>query len=164
MAQLPQIGLQADQHQRCGESVASTLTSYHRSLTDKLAPTFSRLQDAQRVRLANFPVDFVTAWYRLLPLSTNCIRVLSFDSFAKLVLSASVMRMLTAFDEVTDALGGAKELARITGTGPSSHATWRKYRRFPTRYYLVMRCALEDRGYYAPISLWGFYTELGKAA
>jgi hypothetical protein len=64
-----------------------------------------------------------------------------------------------------DAIGGPKELARITGTAASSHASWRKYNgHFPTRYYLVMRCALEDRGYYAPISLWGFYTELGKAA
>ncbi len=68
------------------------------------------------------------------------------------------LKPLWTFNEVTDALDGPVAVGRITGQSGAAVCNWRRYRgRFPSKYYFVMRAALADRGYFAPISLWGFY-------
>jgi hypothetical protein len=68
------------------------------------------------------------------------------------------LRPLWTFDAVLDAIGGPKALSRLTGQSTAAIHNWRRLRsRYPAKYYFAMKCALADRGFYAPISLWGFY-------
>ena len=75
-----------------------------------------------------------------------------------------MMQPVWTFEDVIDVLGGPSAVARLTYQHSQSIPIWRKQGSFPTRYYFVMKCALADRGYYAPLSLWAFYGELGKIA
>jgi hypothetical protein len=71
------------------------------------------------------------------------------------------MQPLWDFDSVVEALGGPAEVGRLTGNVASAVCNWRRQRnRFPTKYYFVMKSALADRGHYAPIHLWGFYSSV----
>ena len=65
-------------------------------------------------------------------------------------------------DDVIDVLGGPSAVARLTNQYSQSIAIWRNRAAFPPRYYFLMKCKLEDRGYYAPLSLWAFHGEHGK--
>ena len=68
------------------------------------------------------------------------------------------LQPLWSFNDVVDALGGPVAVGRITGQTCAAVCNWRRYRGlFPSKYYFVMKAALADRGFYAPISLWGFY-------
>jgi hypothetical protein len=69
------------------------------------------------------------------------------------------LQPLWTFKEVVDVLGGYVAVGRICGqSGGTAVHNWRRYRGlFPSKYYFVMRAALADEGYFAPISLWGFY-------
>jgi len=62
---------------------------------------------------------------------------------------------LATVNTVLRALGGARNVARLTGAGHTSICNWRADERFPARYFLVMNTALEARGYTARHSLWG---------
>jgi hypothetical protein len=65
--------------------------------------------------------------------------------------------MLPTFDAVMRELGGVAKVARLTNRSMASVCNWRaKRERFPTTLYFVMIAALQDRGCYAPRSLWGF--------
>lgn len=66
---------------------------------------------------------------------------------------------LWTFNDVVDVLGGPVAVGRLCGGQTCSCVcNWRSYNRmFPSKYYFVMRAALADEGYFAPISLWGFY-------
>jgi hypothetical protein len=67
--------------------------------------------------------------------------------------------MLWTFDEVLAVLGGSKAIAKICHTAPNAATTWRTSRgKFPAKYYFSMKGALRDKGYRAPISLWGFHS------
>jgi hypothetical protein len=60
------------------------------------------------------------------------------------------LKPLWTFNAVVD--------ARLTGQTCAAVCNWRRYRcLFPSKYYFCMRAALADAGYFAPISLWGFY-------
>jgi hypothetical protein len=68
------------------------------------------------------------------------------------------LRPLWTFNDVVDALGGPVAVGRLTGQSCACVCNWRSYRGlFPSKYYFVLKGALADRGFYAPISLWGFY-------
>ncbi|WP_338834765.1 hypothetical protein [Bradyrhizobium septentrionale] len=68
------------------------------------------------------------------------------------------LQPLWTFNDVVDALGGPVAVGRITGQTCAAVCNWRRYRGlFPSKYYFCMRAALADEGYFAPISLWGFY-------
>lgn len=73
------------------------------------------------------------------------------------------LQTLSDFDEVIDALGGGSATARMCEQRPSAVCNWRRrHAQFPCRYYWEIRCALEDRGYYPSMELFGFFK--GKAA
>jgi hypothetical protein len=75
------------------------------------------------------------------------------------------MTPLWSFNDVLDALGGPSAVGRLTGNPPSAVCGWRRARnRFPPKYYFLMKSALEDKGYYAPLDLWGFVGEFKKSA
>ena len=67
---------------------------------------------------------------------------------------------LWTFDEVVDALGGLKGVEQLTGMTPATTCNHRRMRQvFPCKYYFCMKAGLEDRGFYAPISLFSFVRE-----
>jgi hypothetical protein len=68
-------------------------------------------------------------------------------------------RQLKTFDEVVEALGGPREVARICDDQDTSAVcNWKTRReRFPTKYYKEMMKALRKQRYTAPDDLWGFY-------
>ena len=75
-------------------------------------------------------------------------------------MSAPLLKPLWTYDDVVAALGGREGVGRLTRQPPHAVSTWQKQRgKFPTKYYLVMKCALADAGYWAPIDLFAFYTE-----
>jgi hypothetical protein len=67
-------------------------------------------------------------------------------------------RQVTTFDAVVKALGGKREVARICeDQDTAAVCNWRRRRkRFPTKYYIVMKEELNARGVDAPYRLWGF--------
>jgi hypothetical protein len=68
------------------------------------------------------------------------------------------LQPLWTFNEVVETLGGPVAVGRVTGQTCAAVCNWRRYRGlFPSKYYFCMRAALADEGYFAPISLWGFY-------
>jgi hypothetical protein len=71
----------------------------------------------------------------------------------------SALKPLLTMNDVIEALDGPGAVAALTGQKSSSAVcNWRSQRgKFPSKYYFTMKGALADRGYYAPISLWGFH-------
>ena len=68
-------------------------------------------------------------------------------------------RHLSTFEEVVEALGGRRNVARLTGKNTGAVCTWqRRQRRFPTKYYFVMAEALAAQRATASRDLWGFYS------
>ena len=68
------------------------------------------------------------------------------------------LRPIWTFNEVVEVLGGPVAVGRLTGQTCAAVCNWRRHRGiFPRKYYFCMREALADEGYFAPISLWGFY-------
>jgi hypothetical protein len=55
-------------------------------------------------------------------------------------------------------LGGPTSLGRLTGnlSGAQAVCNWIQRRRFPAAHYFVMKEALADKGFFAPLTLWGF--------
>jgi hypothetical protein len=69
------------------------------------------------------------------------------------------------FDDVVAALGGPTAVGLLTGNPASAVCNWRRGReRFPPKYYFVIKAALQDRGYYAPLELFGFVGDFRKSA
>jgi hypothetical protein len=67
------------------------------------------------------------------------------------------MRALFDFDSVVTELGGPAAVGRLTGNLSKAIYVWRSQRgRFPSKHYFVMKEALAEKGFIAPISLWGF--------
>jgi hypothetical protein len=66
---------------------------------------------------------------------------------------------LWTFDEVVDALGGLKGVEQLTGMTAATICNHRRRQVFPSKYYFCMKVGLDDRGFYAPISLWSFVRE-----
>jgi hypothetical protein len=67
---------------------------------------------------------------------------------------------LWTFDEVVDALGALKGVEQLTGMTAATICNHRRTRQsFPAKYYFCIKAGLEDRGYYAPISMFGFVRE-----
>ena len=66
---------------------------------------------------------------------------------------------LWTFDEVVDALGGLKGVELLTGMTSATICNHRRKQVFPAKYYFVIKVGLEDRGFYAPISMFGFVRE-----
>lgn len=72
-------------------------------------------------------------------------------------------RRLTTFVKVVDALGGFSAVAKLTGQKhPTAVRVWQQRKKFPTKYYFVMKNELDALGAEAPLDLWGFY--INKAA
>jgi hypothetical protein len=68
------------------------------------------------------------------------------------------LQPIWTFNEVVEVLGGPVAVGRLTGQTCAAVCNWRRHRGlFPSKYYFCMREALADDGYFAPISLWGFY-------
>jgi hypothetical protein len=70
------------------------------------------------------------------------------------------MQPLWTFDSVVEVLGGEAEVSRLTGNASAAAVyNWRAKRNlFPPKHYFRMKEALREKGYYAPINLWGFST------
>jgi len=67
---------------------------------------------------------------------------------------------LWTYDAVLEALGGAREVGALCDQNANAAYAWRSARgKFPSKYYLTMKGALRDKGYWAPISLWGFHSK-----
>lgn len=62
---------------------------------------------------------------------------------------------LTTVAEVLEALGGTSAVAAIVGSKYSSIWMWKKSPTLPTRTYLILKEALEEKGLSAPSTLWG---------
>jgi hypothetical protein len=70
----------------------------------------------------------------------------------------SMLQPLWEFNDVLDALGGGSAVARLCEQQPSAVSNWRRrHGRFPCKYYLALRCALEDRGFYPDLQLFNFF-------
>ena len=77
-------------------------------------------------------------------------------------MSRKKLTMLTTTKAVVNAIGGGHEdetkvqvIARMTGRNYSAAFNWTKQYTFPSNTYVVMKAALEAKGYDAPDSLWG---------
>lgn len=57
--------------------------------------------------------------------------------------------------DVIETLGGNAVVGRITGVNPKSVSMWRGFKKLPAKTYIVLSAALQERGCYAPPSLWG---------
>lgn len=66
---------------------------------------------------------------------------------------------LWTFDEVVAALGGNEGVGVLTGMSSALVSNYRRKQIFPAKYYFIIKVGLEDRGYYAPISMFGFVRE-----
>jgi hypothetical protein len=66
---------------------------------------------------------------------------------------------LWTFDEVVAALGGNKGVEELTGMSSALVSNHRRRGIFPAKYYFCIKVGLEDRGFYAPISMFGFVSE-----
>jgi hypothetical protein len=66
-------------------------------------------------------------------------------------------RQLITFDAVVAALGGVREVGKLTNQNTAAVCNWKRRRqKFPTKYYFLMKAELEARGASAPPDLWGF--------
>ena len=64
------------------------------------------------------------------------------------------------FDAVVELLGGKREVGRLTAQNTAAVCNWqRRRKRFPCKYYFVMKKELDARGADAPRHLWGFAGE-----
>jgi hypothetical protein len=72
----------------------------------------------------------------------------------------AVMTPLWDHQSVVDVLGGEVAVGRLTGnlSGRGAAANWVRRRRFPAEHYFIMREALADIGFFAPMELWCFTT------
>jgi hypothetical protein len=72
------------------------------------------------------------------------------------------MTPLWDHQSVVDVLGGPTAVGRLTrnlyGSNAVSNSVRR--RRFPAEHYFIMKEALADKGFFAPIELWGFTSAL----
>ncbi len=67
-------------------------------------------------------------------------------------------QQLATFDDVVHALGGKREVARLTQQDTAAVCNWQRRRqKFPTKYFIVMKDQLDARGVEAPLKLWGFF-------
>ena len=84
-----------------------------------------------------------------------------FSALHKICIRAHIEKMLQPlweFNDVLKTLGGATAVARLCKQQPSAVTNWRRrVGRFPCRYYIAIRCALEDRGYYPSLELFNFF-------
>jgi hypothetical protein len=70
----------------------------------------------------------------------------------------SMLQPLWEFNDVLDALGGCSAVARLCGQQPAAVTNWRRrHGQFPCKYYLTLRCALEDCGFYPNLALFNFF-------
>jgi hypothetical protein len=81
------------------------------------------------------------------------------------------MTPLWDFDEVVKALGGPSAVGRLTNNPASAVCGWRRTKkgaggtaRFPPKYYWLIKFALEEKGFYAPLDLFGFVGHFSKSA
>lgn len=72
-------------------------------------------------------------------------------------------KRLTTVDEVVEALGGATEVARFTKRTLPAVGNWKRFGRFPSTLYFVMRDRLKSRRCIAPRTLWAFENLDGPA-
>jgi hypothetical protein len=74
------------------------------------------------------------------------------------------LKPLWTYNAVLDALGGPGEVGKLTGQTSAAVCNWRRLRGvYPSKYYFTLKVALADRGFYAPIALFGFHgTQLGQ--
>jgi len=70
-----------------------------------------------------------------------------------------LLKPLWTYDEVVDALGGSGKVGKLCdGQSSAAVCNWKRVRGvFPSWYYFTIKAALADRGYFAPISLFGFH-------
>jgi hypothetical protein len=81
------------------------------------------------------------------------------------MMVAMALQPLWDFDDVIEALGGPTAVGRLTGNPASGVCNWkRSHSRFPPKYYFLIKTALQDRGYYAPLDLFGFVGDFRKSA
>jgi hypothetical protein len=62
---------------------------------------------------------------------------------------------LKTVGEVILAIGGPKVVGEITGKRTVIVACWKYRKRFPARTYPALQSALQERGFSAPLELWG---------
>jgi hypothetical protein len=70
-------------------------------------------------------------------------------------------------DDIVETLGGPTAVGRLTGQPASGVCNWKRpgqSARIPPKYYFIIKVALEDRGYYAPLDLFGFRGDFRRSA
>lgn len=70
------------------------------------------------------------------------------------------LAMLDTAAEVIERLGGLSRVGELTGSRYTAVGNWKAAGAFPPRTYLVLTCALRDRGFEAPISLWNMVPKI----
>lgn len=61
---------------------------------------------------------------------------------------------LSTAQQVIEALGGYKAVAKLTSRTYQAVHNWKQFGDFPANFYAVMQTALREKGCTAPASLW----------
>ena len=70
------------------------------------------------------------------------------------------LTMLETAAAVIESLGGLSHVGKLTGSRYTAVANWKAAGAFPPRTYLLLTCALRDRGFEAPASLWNMQPKI----
>lgn len=71
-----------------------------------------------------------------------------------------MLQPLWNIDDVLDVLHGPTEVGRLTGNVCAAVTNWRRERgHFPAKYYIVLKMALADEGYYGALPVMGMWGE-----
>jgi hypothetical protein len=65
------------------------------------------------------------------------------------------MKRVSSPKEAIEILGGIQATADLTKRKYGAVCNWNGFDRFPKNTYLILKSALQDRGFEAPDSLWG---------
>jgi hypothetical protein len=66
-----------------------------------------------------------------------------------------VLRPLWNIADAVAVLGGPTAVGRLTDRSCSEVSAWRRAGSFPPKYYVVLKLALERKGYYASLDVMG---------
>ena len=75
------------------------------------------------------------------------------------MFSAMTLSPLETAEQVIEKLGGLNAVEALTAARYKSVSQWKTSGKFPARTFLVMTKALRDRGFKAPVALWGMVSE-----
>jgi hypothetical protein len=75
------------------------------------------------------------------------------------------MTPLWKVEDVIKVLGGPSAAARLTRRrSPGTVCSWSTKGQIPPKFYMVIKTALEDKGFYASPAIFGFLGDFKKSA